>query len=374
MKGFCFVSVVVTLLVWPASGWAQTGCKPSDPSGYFEGTARSQQEGKLDVSLNLLCDKGRYVGQLTTPVGTYSVKDGYVEVGKLHLNLENGPDGLALEVTLDAGVLRGKFTAGADSGPIEMGHLGEAKSSVASEGVGLTKSQWHEDLMFLARELQKRHANAFHYISRERFETEVAELDRKLDHLNSDEIYVGRDHIVNLIGDAHTYLKVPEDDANFPIDIQRFGDEYRLTATASGNQNALGARVIKIQDTSIAWAHELLSRLTPPDETEVLRNLRITGFLTTGIFLHGMGVIPDRNVARYTLADDNGKEFTIDVHAVKPGDSSKLNWTYVFKERPLFRQKPGDDFWYTYLPDSRTVYCSFRAYKDLGKHSKGFST
>jgi hypothetical protein len=43
----------------------------------------------------------------------------------------------------------------------------------------------------------------------------------------------------------------------------------------------------------------------------------------------------------------------------------------VLKEPPLFRQKPDDSFWYAYLPDSRTVYCSFRGYKDLGKQSKG---
>jgi hypothetical protein len=94
----------------------------------------------------------------------------------------------------------------------------------------------------------------------------------------------------------------------------------------------------------------------------------LVGFLTTGIFLHGTGIIPDRNVARYTLADDS-EEFTMDVHAV--GYADKLNWIYAFKERPLFRQRPDESFWYVYLPDSHTVYCSFREYKDLGKYSKG---
>ena len=103
-------------------------------------------------------------------------------------------------------------------------------------------------------------------------------------------------------------------------------------ATTSGNEKALGTRVIKIQDIPIARLHELLLALTPADETQVLRDLRVLGFLTTGIFLHGMGIIPDRNVARYTLAGDNGQEFTIDIH---------------------------------------TVYCSFRGYKGLGKQSKG---
>jgi len=121
----------------------------------------------------------------------------------------------------------------------------------------------------------------------------------------------------------------------------------------------------------IADAHELLLALTPADETQVLRDSRVRDYLTLGIVLHGMEIIPDRSVTHYTLADDNGWDFVIDVHAVPPGGSSKLNWISVVKEPPLFRQKPDDDFWYTYLQDSRTVYCSFRGYKDLGKQSKG---
>lgn len=258
-----------------------------------------------------------------------------------------------------------------DMGSVGLRRVSDAKGPVPAERLGLTEEQWHEDLQFLARELPKRHANAFHFISRERFEAEVAELDRKLDRLNSDEIYVGLDRIANLIGDAHTYIEFPLDDANFPIDVQRFGDEYRLVATASGNEDALGARVIGIQDTPITRAREILLSMTPSDETEVLRDSRATDFLTIGVCLHGMGIIRDRNTARYTLAGDSGKEFTIDVRAVGPAENARLNWVFAFRERPLFRQRPDEKFWYTYLADSRTVYCSFRGYKDLGKHSKG---
>jgi Peptidase family S41 len=252
-----------------------------------------------------------------------------------------------------------------------MGCSISSQTQTVAEESDLTTQQWREDLQFLARELPKRHANAFHFISRERFEAEIAELDHNLDHLNRDEIYVGLDRIANSIGDGHTYIRAPADNAKFPIELQQFGDDYRVTATASGNENALGAKVIKIQDTPFARAHALLLPLTPSDETRVLRDARVLGFLTTGIFLHGIGIIPERDTARYTLVDDNGKEFIIDVRAVAPADSSKLNWTFAFKDRPLFRQRPEENFWYTYLPDSQTVYCSFRGYKDLGRNSQG---
>ena len=287
----------------------------------------------------------------------------------MHLNLDSGTDTVTVDAILDAEVLRGKFAAGADAGPVELRRTAGPKNAFVGAGLSLSKEQWRQDLAYLTAELPKCHANAFHFISRERFEAEVAELDGKLDRLNTDEIYAGMDRIANLIGDGHTYIKVPEDNANFPIDIERFGDEHRVVATTSGNEKALGTRVIKIQDMPIARLHELLLALTPADETQVLRDLRVLGFLTTGIFLHGMGIIPDRNVARYTLAGDNGQEFTIDIHAVAPGESSKISWIPAFKERPLFRQKPGDNFWYTYLPDSHTVSCSFRGYKGLGKQA-----
>ena len=343
------------------------------PAGYFEDAATSQQAGKLDVSLNLHCDNRRYAGELVTPGGTYTVKDSRSAAKQLHLNLDSGADSVNIEAAFDAGMMRGKFVASTDTGTVEMQRTGGAKSPPTSaEGLSLSKEQWQRDLDFLARELPKRHANAFHFTSRERFEAEVAQLNDTLehDHLNSDEIYVGMDRIANSIGDGHTYIRLPADRAKFPIDVQRFGDEYRVVAT-SGNEAALGARVIKIQDTPIVGAHDLLLALTPADETQVLRDSLVGDYLTMGITLPGIGIIPDRQVASYTFADDNGREFTLNIDASPPRENSKLNWVSVLKEPPLFRQKPDDSFWYAYLPDSRTVYCSFRGYKGLGKQSKG---
>src|SRR5271169_3325869 len=277
----CRFAPVALALVWClVTSQAQTGCKPNDPAGYFEGTATSQQEGKLDVSLNLRCDNGHYAGDLVTLVGTYTVKHGHSEASQLYLNLESRANTITIQAAFDAGVLRGKFVSAGDTGPVELHPAGDANNpAAAAEVLNLSNKQWHQDLDFLARELPKRHANAFHFISREGFEAEVAQLSGKLDHLNSDEIYVGMDRIANSIGDGHTYIRIPADDAKLPIDLQRCGDEYRVVATASGNEKALGARVIKIQDTPIADAHELLLALTPADETQVLRDSRVRGYL-----------------------------------------------------------------------------------------------
>ncbi|HEY6331720.1 MAG TPA: hypothetical protein VI756_20505, partial [Blastocatellia bacterium] len=210
----------------------------------------------------------------------------------------------------------------------------------ATPTLSLTAEQWRQDLRLFAEELPKRHANAFHYISKERFDSEVADLDRRLPLLNGDEAYAGLDRIANLIGDGHTYIDLPSDDANFPIDISRFGNDYRIDAIKTGYEKALGARVLRIDETPIAKAAELLLQLTPADETESLRERRVEAFLTTGMLLHGMRITADRNVARYTLADDSGAEFTIEARPMKPAEEQPLPWIWAFKERPLYRQKP----------------------------------
>src|SRR5262249_44808824 len=86
-----------------------------------------------------------------------------------------------------------------------------AASGEGAEKLNLTPQQWRQDLQFLGRELPKRHANAFHFVTRERFEKEIAQLDARLDRLDADEVYVGMNRITSLVGDAHTYVQFPGD-------------------------------------------------------------------------------------------------------------------------------------------------------------------
>ncbi|MGA7155402.1 MAG: hypothetical protein WBY53_01065 [Acidobacteriaceae bacterium] len=367
MRLFRLVCVLGVLSVGCGFGVAQTSCKPSDPTGYFEGTAVSHLMGKLTISLNLRCDQGQYAGGMAIPLGPSTLTGGRFDDGRLKLMFDSG---VVMDVTVDGAQLQGKITRGDDYGPLELRRVGEAKPPPAPERSDLSKAEWHEDLKFFAAQLAERHANAFHYISRERYEAEVAELDRKLDGLNSDEIYVGLDRIANSIGDGHTYVTLPVDQAFLPIEVARFGDDLRVVAVGPGYERALGARVIKIDGTPIARVHELVYSLTPADETATLREGRADQLLTIGIVLHGMGVARDRDSARFTLAGDDGKEFVVEVKAVAPGESSAVQWSYVTKRLPLFRQRPEDSFWCVSLADARTVYCSFRGYKDLDEKSK----
>jgi hypothetical protein len=244
-------------------------------------------------------------------------------------------------------------------------------TTFAANGSGITRQQWHEDLKYLMRELTSRHANAFHYTSRERFEAAAAALEAKLDSMDEDEIYAGMDSLASLIGDGHTYVKFPADSARFPVLFGRFQGQLRVAAVAPGWEKALGSRLVKIEDVPVARVHDLLLPLTPQDETPAFAEARITDYTSLGMALHGVGITRDRSVAHFTVADDAGQESTLDLHAIAATDPPFTNWVTPSKEQPLFRQNPQETFWYKYLPEYRTVYCSFRGYKDLGSHAAG---
>ena len=233
------------------------------------------------------------------------------------------------------------------------------------EDLHLSAQQWRVDVQFLARELPKRHINAFHFTSRERFEKAVGDLDAQLEHSDADAIWVGMQRVTSLVGDAHTYLQTPQDSAGFPIDIARFGEDYRIVSVVAGLENGLGARVVKIGDVPIARAAELCKELFSRDENPPLAEAFIDDALTTGATLHGLGITSDRSTARYTLVEENGREFILDVHTPPPGSNAAP--IRLFKELPLYRQNPGQKFACTYLSDPRAVYCNVRSMRDLSE-------
>src|SRR4029453_11934672 len=114
----------------------------------------------------------------------------------------------------------------------------------------LSSDALREDLRYLARELPSHHVNAFHMVSRETFDAEVESLDAAIPRLNSDEILVGLMRIVALIGDGHTHLDLPPNSLRYPVEMQWFGDELRVTAAQAPYHRAVGRRGPAIGSTS----------------------------------------------------------------------------------------------------------------------------
>ena len=83
----------------------------------------------------------------------------------------------------------------------------------------LTRAQWHDDVRYFARELPRRHKNAFHATTREQFERDIAALDTAIPSLHDHQIIVRLQQIAASVGDGHTRVQLPASFTRYPINV-----------------------------------------------------------------------------------------------------------------------------------------------------------
>ena len=225
----------------------------------------------------------------------------------------------------------------------------------------ITPDAWRADLRYLAAELPRRHVNAFHTITRERFADEVAKLDAAIPRLNNDESVVGLMRTVALVGDGHTHLDLPPNFPRYPIELHWFGDELRVVAAGAQYQAALGARLIAIGTVPLADLMERTIQLVPRDETAGRTRETAAVQLTSPEVLRGLGVIANRERAPFVLENSAGERITVMLSPARTGDFS--SWRMVGGEAPpLYLRNLSQPWWTEFLPDTQTLYFSFSAY------------
>jgi len=245
--------------------------------------------------------------------------------------------------------------------------ISSACQTTTEPNLTIDPALWRADLEFLKVNLPKRHVSAFHAVSKEEFDAAIDRLETQASIQNADTRLVGLMRAVNLIGDGHTSVRLPFDRAYFPIEIQEFGREFRVARTAPGFEQALGARLLKINEMAVGEAMDRALELTPADENVSLRRAIAVNYLGVGIILHGLNVIPDRAAAPFTLRSNDGQAFTLDLPSSPT--RNKAEWVRPGAHVFLSDQHQDESFWCVSITSARAIYCDFRSYQGLRGHS-----
>jgi hypothetical protein len=232
----------------------------------------------------------------------------------------------------------------------------------------MTAEKWRADVDFFARELPKRHKNAFHTITREQFAAEVAALREKAGHANDDEMIVGLMRITAMVGDGHTYVRLPSSVHQFPIAISRIEGIHRVVRGAGPAAELVGGRLTQIDDTSLDAAVARIRTILPQAESDVLLAAFTPQWLSVAGVLHGLGITKSAATASFTVKLDDGSERSAVVSSMDA--TARPDWRLAAPNPPLYRQRPMEGFWFHWLPESKTVYVSFRKYDDLRGRSR----
>ncbi len=248
----------------------------------------------------------------------------------------------------------------------------------------LTSAQWREDLHFMAAEMARLHRNLYHQVSREQFDSAVADLDARIPRLSREQILAGFTRIVALVGDGHTHLPLPWDSAagfgRYPVSLYRFADGFYVTGADSTHAGLVGGRLVSIAGRR---AEDLFAAVAPlisrDPGNRMWQRLYAGVYMATPEVLEGLGLVPKGDSATFVVQRD-GREHAVELTGGgRPSAKSYNGWVtggnwVTMHDRlkppgPLWTRHPDDPFWVEYLPSARAVYLQYNAVQDGEKET-----
>ncbi|MBX7219490.1 MAG: hypothetical protein K1Y36_06060 [Blastocatellia bacterium] len=218
--------------------------------------------------------------------------------------------------------------------------------------------QWRQDVQLLRQELPKRHLNLFFHLKKDEFEKRLAELDIQIPKLNDHEITVELMRAVAAVHDSHTSLNFPPRRV-YPLGASWFQDGLFVAAIAPEYKQHLGARVVKIGNTSLEQAYEKICTVFA-SETPGWARVKSQLILNSPEILHGLRLLPDAETGTFTLEDKTGKQTVVNLPSIPV---EKLKWEYLLDPAqpttPLYLRKSDQNYWFEYLPESKTFFIKY---------------
>jgi len=222
-----------------------------------------------------------------------------------------------------------------------------------------------KDLDYLVAELEARHANLYHSISEDDFKDSLVSLEKDLSNLNRMEFIVRLSRLTALIGDGHTGLFLPWGRGfNFriiPVQFHHEKGSYFVISASSKHKALIGKEVVQIGGADIKNITKAILPMLPKDNKYAGPSFAGTYMRLFELMQHLGYANPENEEIILTLSDGMGNVEDI---SVKPINSDNdITWEYISQKEdlPLYLKKKDEQYWFEYLPESKSVYLQFNS-------------
>jgi len=223
-----------------------------------------------------------------------------------------------------------------------------------------TKSEWIEDLHFLADHMENKYPDLYASVSKELFKNTVKEIEQNILKMSDSEIVMEFFRLLALPNDAHTMPLVPLPCYNLhglPIRISRFTDGWYIIDAGRSHSHLIGARLVKIGSTAIEEIFKLSTAYISA-ESSTSRLERFPYIALTPEWLQTQGIIQNIQDVFITLEKPDGEHITQAIPAVET--LAYVYWTLLRKIDSRMPSVFGNFRKETYrielFEDSRTLY------------------
>ncbi len=246
--------------------------------------------------------------------------------------------------------------------------------------------KWSEDLDFAAEQLEERHPDAFHSLSRQDLRQEILQLTERLPELEHYEVAVELARIVARVGDGHTRLTLPLAPGvdfmqghsetpepalsellfhQYPIRLAIDADGVWIYQAQESLEVLVGGRLLAIDGRPIEEVIEAVQPTVRRDNVmQVLHHLPM--HLVLPEVLHARGVVQSVDTATFTIQTLQGKRSSVEISPVPKGH--QVAWVGLYEAtrspEPLYQSRSEENFWFRYLEAEQVIYLQFNTVYD----------
>lgn len=256
-------------------------------------------------------------------------------------------------------------------------------------------SGWRTDIDSLVQRIDNGHPNPWAHRSRSAFLAEAIALRDSVPQLTDGRVLTGIMRLVASIGDGHTgVIDIGPAAATtwFPVRFTLFADGLWVTAIDSAHAWVAGKRIATIGGQSADDAVRRILSLAQGDN--IFNRRQHTAVLSNGVILNALGLARRPDTLAFEVFGANGRAEFVKLAAAKASTSLGWEqWGEMFGPPSLkvvtAFPRPGRNYldpeanpdlplhmrgrrayWWTYLPESRTLYFQLNSISARSQHTK----
>ncbi|RIA10216.1 tetratricopeptide repeat protein [Flavobacteriaceae bacterium MAR_2010_72] len=233
----------------------------------------------------------------------------------------------------------------------------------------LTAQQWQDDLKFLQETVHSDYPFLFKKTTAEEFDSAVAQLKKDIPKLEDHEIVVGFSKIIALFKYGHTDISFRHEPLAFrilPFNLYQFNDGIYIQGTHTNHKEALGAKVIAIEDMPIEKALETIYPVVNSENSQYFKAFGIN-YLKFPEVLHATRITSTLKETVSLTLEKNGKTFEHKFTALQKGERPAVSYSLIQTEgdwldardqskTPHYLKHLDKHYYFEFLKDYKTVY------------------
>lgn len=222
---------------------------------------------------------------------------------------------------------------------------------------------WEQDLRLLVSELERKHPDLYHKLSKQQFAQDAESLRREIPQLDDGALTIGVQRLVASLGDSHTGVSANYQALGFyrlPIAPYVFDDGVYIRDADTSIAHLIGARIVAVNGRSIDSVLTQLSSFVAY-ENEAQLKYALPSQMTLVEVLQYAGLVTRTDSVSLEIVDAHGQPSVEMVPSFRIGKTVAwaLPSVVVADSLPLFRRNTDRAYWFEHLAQDSAIYVAY---------------